>query len=209
MHDEILTENQIKLLGLLPVFKDSYYLAGGTALALQIGHRRSIDFDLLTEYDIEPLKIREKIRRFNYSIETTIESTREEYTIVTGGVKITFLHYPFNIEHNIWFDNIITMPDILTISAMKAYTIGRRGKWKDYVDFYFVFKYHYKISDVVQKARQIFSGEFNERLFREQLCYYDDIDYSEEVEYLGQHPSVEEIKEFLINVATEINLEDR
>jgi hypothetical protein len=45
MHYEILDENRIKILPLLKNFKDDFYLAGGTGLALQIGHRDSIDFD--------------------------------------------------------------------------------------------------------------------------------------------------------------------
>ena len=46
MHKEILSENQIELLTLVKQFKRDFYLVGGTAIALHIGHRRSIDFDL-------------------------------------------------------------------------------------------------------------------------------------------------------------------
>ena len=48
MHDDILTPEQQELLGLIRRYNSSYYLVGGTAIALQIGHRRSIDFDLFT-----------------------------------------------------------------------------------------------------------------------------------------------------------------
>ncbi|GIW64180.1 MAG: hypothetical protein KatS3mg092_0113 [Patescibacteria group bacterium] len=58
MFKNILTEEQIKLLPLIKLFSKNFYLVGGTAIALQIGHRRSIDFDLFTEKSFNPLKIR-------------------------------------------------------------------------------------------------------------------------------------------------------
>lgn len=208
MYKDILTEKQIELLGLLRAFNDYFYMAGGTALALQIGHRRSVDFDLFSEKPINALHITKKIRRAGYDIEATIERSSEELSIVVNQVKLTFLEYPFKIEHDVDLDGIISMPDVLTIAAMKAYTLGRRGKWKDYVDFYFIFKYHYDLTDVVRKARQIYRGEFNERLFREQLCYFDDIDYTEDVIYTVEAPGKEEVKEFLIKKAVEIPPEE-
>ena len=51
MHDNILTNEQRNLLPLIKAFSKDYYLVGGTAIALHIGHRRSIDFDLFTGID--------------------------------------------------------------------------------------------------------------------------------------------------------------
>lgn len=48
IHKEILSEGQVRMLGLIQQFKKDFYMAGGTAIALQIGHRRSIDFDLFS-----------------------------------------------------------------------------------------------------------------------------------------------------------------
>ena len=66
---------------------------------------------------------------------------------------------------------------------MKAFALGKRAKWKDYVDLYFIFKKH-SLSSVISKTKEIFGAEFNEKLFREQLSYFDDIDYSETIDYL-------------------------
>ena len=51
MFPNILTENQLKILPLLEPFNEGYYLAGGTAIALHIGHRKSIDFDFGVTFD--------------------------------------------------------------------------------------------------------------------------------------------------------------
>ena len=64
---------------------------------------------------------------------------------------------------------------------MKAYALGRRAKWKDYVDLYFIMKKYGGIAKIVSKAKQIFDSEFNEKLFRSQLVYFKDIDYSEKI----------------------------
>jgi hypothetical protein len=57
MHLEILDDNRKKILPLLSKIDGRFYLAGGTALALQIGHRDSIDFDFFTDSDINTEKL--------------------------------------------------------------------------------------------------------------------------------------------------------
>lgn len=122
-------------------------MAGGTALALQIGHRRSIDFDLFSEQEFK-------------------------------------------------------MPDILTLAALKAYALGRRAKWKDYVDLYIILKNFYSLPQIINRARQIFNHSFNEKIFRTQLIYFKDIDYSEKVIYQpGYKISDAKIKKFLTEIS--------
>ena len=81
---------------------------------------------------------------------------------------------------------------------MKAYALGRRAKWKDYVDLYFIIRDHYDISSISARAREIFTGAFNASIFREQLHYFSDINYEEEVHYcIPSPPTDTEVKEFL------------
>jgi len=61
---------------------------------------------------------------------------------------------------------------------MKAYSLGPQSKWKDYVDLYFILKYDYSIRQISARASEIFDQLFSEKLFRAQLSYFDDIDYS-------------------------------
>ena len=62
MHKEILTKEQVELLPLLKEFKGKFYLVGGTAIALHIGHRRSIDFDLFSEKKFPKFSDKENVR---------------------------------------------------------------------------------------------------------------------------------------------------
>lgn len=96
------------------------------------------------------------------------------------------------------------LPSIKDLAAMKAYALGRRSKWKDYVDLYFVLKSYMQLDDLIARAKGIFSAHFNSKLFREQLCYFDDMDYSESIDYLGDGPSDEEVKAFLEKTAVAI-----
>jgi len=201
MFNNLLTNTQVELLGLIKEFNKQFYLVGGTAIALQIGHRRSIDFDLFSDKPLDTLNIIRRIKREGYRIDATFEENPEELTMVINGVKITYLEYPFNIIPSVGLDDTIKMPDLKTLAAMKAYSLGRRSKWKDYVDLYFIFKSCLNLEEVSQKAREIFGGGFNERLFREQLCYFEDIDFSEGIEYVVDEVSIEVIKHFLINIS--------
>ncbi|KKS32721.1 MAG: hypothetical protein UU93_C0005G0029 [Candidatus Amesbacteria bacterium GW2011_GWA2_42_12] len=182
MHDEILSSKQKPLLSLVKTFSSKFCLIGGTAVALQLGHRRSIDFDLMTFSELKTNDIRNQIGK-NYQIETVLIDETNEFTIVINGVKFTFLKYPFDIHPDIDFKEIIKMPSLLTLGAMKAYALGRRAKWKDYVDLYFIIN-SFTLKDLIDEANTIFGNEFNEKLFREQLAYFEDIDYTEKVDFM-------------------------
>jgi hypothetical protein len=198
-HKEILKKKQTSLLPLIKDF-NKFYLVGGTAIALYIGHRESIDFDLFTFDKLENSDIRNKIVK-KYKIDKVVVDKNDEYTVFVDGVKITFLHYPFKINPSYKFEDIIKIPDLLTLSAMKAYALGRRVKWKDYVDLYFVLKNHYSLNDIIKKGKSIFGTEFNEKLFRSQLVYFEDIDYSEKIIFKkGFELSEDKIKEELIKL---------
>jgi hypothetical protein len=87
---------------------------------------------------------------------------------------------------------------------MKAFALGRRAKWKDYVDLYYIIKDNYSIKDISAEAKQIFGDLFSEKLFREQMAFHKDIDYSEPVEYLSGYEVPDgKIKEFLIRKSLE------
>lgn len=183
MHKEILTKEQVELLPLIKSFSKDFYLVGGTAIGFHIGHRESIDFDLFTEKRFGNLSVGKQVSRF-FKIDETFTNRLDQYTVVVNKVKITFFQYPFKIDSFEMFKNVIRIPDLLTLAAMKAHALGGRAKWKDYVDMYYIIKDHFSVKQISNRAEGIFKGEFNEKLFRGQLSYFKDIDYSEKVAYL-------------------------
>jgi hypothetical protein len=203
MFKEILTKEQTELLNFLKEFKRGFYLVGGTAIALQVGHRRSIDFDLFTNKPLNLRHISDKFYKNKIKINKTFVRTKEQFTLNCNSVQVTFYHYPYNIPHDVKFENIFYMPSLLDLAAMKAFALGKRSKWKDYVDLYYIIKYYNPISVITNRADELFGDHFSEKLFRGQLSFFEDIDYEEEVVYINKPIDENEIKQFLIEAATE------
>ncbi len=204
MYKETLNSQQIELLPLMSQFNREYYLVGGTAIALYIGHRRSIDFDLFKPSPINHKKNLDKIDKSGYE-HTVTRRVTEQMNLIVNGVKVTFFQYPFPVKPSTNFENCFRLPSLLELAAMKAYALGRRSKWKDYVDLYFLLTSHFTITDVSKRAEDLFGELYSEKLFRSQLCYFDDIDYSEEVEYIIPNPPTEEgIRKTLTELAADV-----
>ncbi|MCL4481338.1 MAG: nucleotidyl transferase AbiEii/AbiGii toxin family protein [Bacteroidetes bacterium] len=203
MHIQIFNPNQIEILPLVKQFKREFYLVGGTAIALHLGHRRSIDFDLFKFSPLKPKSILQTISGFEYQFTVTRRVT-EQLNVNINDVKFTFYQYPFKINATEKLEDILRLPNLLDLAAMKAYAMGRRSKWKDYVDLYFILKDHFTMTQISERATEIFGPLFSEKLFRAQLSYFEDIDYSEPVEFLAQPVPANEIKAFLIDKATDI-----
>ncbi|MDP3683699.1 MAG: nucleotidyl transferase AbiEii/AbiGii toxin family protein [Ignavibacteria bacterium] len=206
LHKEILTKEQVELLDLVKTFSKNFYLVGGTSIALQLGHRRSIDFDLFTDKALRPKLLLEKIHKDKVKIQKVFVRTDTELTIIVNFVKLTFYNFPFNIPPSIKFENYLTMPSLLDLAAMKAFALGGRGKWKDYVDLYCLLSEHFSLEQVGKRAEELFGESFNERLFREQLIFFKDIDYTEDVVWMQKSFLQEEIKSGLVSIATTFNL---
>lgn len=181
MRKEILTTAQTKLLPFIKNFSKNFGLVGGTAIALHIGHRQSIDFDLFSNKQFGNFALQKKIMKNGKKIKHVFIDERDEYTVLIDGVKITFLYYPFKISFADNLDKYIKVADLLTLAALKAYALGRRSKWKDYVDLYFIIKEFYSLGEIVEKAQKIFKENFNEKNFRVQLAYFKDLDHSEKI----------------------------
>ena len=104
-----------------------------------------------------------KISKAQYTYEVT-RRVSEKLNLNIHDVKFTFYEYPFKIEAKCNFEDILRLPDFLDLAAMKAYALGRRSKWKDYVDLYFILKYFYSIKQITNKAIEIYDQLFSDKL---------------------------------------------
>jgi Nucleotidyl transferase AbiEii toxin, Type IV TA system len=203
MHLSILSEEQKRLLPFVQSLKKEYYLVGGTAIALHIGHRMSIDFDLFKKANVRRDKISKALHEKGITYQL-IFADSESFHVVADGVKMTFFQYPFDIPSKPFLDGLKS-PSLLDLAAMKAYALGRRAKWKDYVDLYFILKDYHSLAEISDRTKVLFKEVFSPKLFRQQLCYFDDIDYAEEVSFLeGFEVSETKIKAFLTTISTQM-----
>jgi len=195
MQLEVLKSEQKKIFLKLKKFPE-FYLVGGTALALQIGHRISIDFDLFSKKDI-PKSLLPKIKRvFKGSKIEILVNHSEQLSVKIDGVKIDFVKYKFSlISEPIEFEGVNILP-IPEITAMKAYTLNYRGTLKDYIDLYFILKdKHMTLREIESLAEKKYKDEFNFRLFLEQLVYLEGAK-DDKIEFLKEQVNKKEIKEF-------------
>jgi hypothetical protein len=206
MHSEILTSKQQELLPCISQFKRTFYLVGGTAIALHIGHRESIDYDLFTFSKLNRSRIKRQLLTIPFHQKIIFEDVDQLHFYIND-VKVTFFNYPYKVEHPVNIGNTITIPSLLSLSAMKAFALGRRAKWKDYVDLYFLIKNHFSIDEISREATRLFNEQFSEKLFRQQLAFHKDIDYSEGVKFIpGFEVGLEEVKQFLIDTSLKYNI---
>lgn len=207
METKILTTKARELFPKLSNFKDAFYLAGDTGLALQIGHRVSVDFDLFSAEPIKKTLLKKVEEVFSDESREILVNNSKELTLTIGGVKFTFLHYPFEIILPLVEVLPIPLLSIREIFAGKAYTIGRRGELKDYIDIYTGIKDgHVLLHDIIELATKKFNVAFNDRLFLEQLVYLDDVDEVEIIMVSGNIPSKSELVDYFSNIIKESKL---
>jgi predicted nucleotidyltransferase component of viral defense system len=196
MHREVLTDAGAALFPSLARFR-GFYLAGGTALALQIGHRLSVDYDLFSAADIDRRMLDRTRRVFGDAVKIVpLVNNSGELTVLVNGVKITFLRYPFRVLAPFVMYETVPLLSVREIAATKVYTIGRRGSFKDYVDLYFVLaEQHATLASIIADAEEKFGSDFNSRLFLEQLVYLADLDDGE-VQFIKPITSPREVQTF-------------
>ena len=196
MYDNALTEEGARLFPLLKKF-EGFYLVGGTALALQIGHRLSVDFDM---FSAEPLtgRLLERVKTVfaPASISVTYRAP-DQLSLTINDIKATFFHYPYPTVNSLIEYRGVALANICEIATMKAFAIGKRLAYKDYVDWYFLLKEkHVLLTDVIVHAEKKYGGDFNDRLFLGQLVSLDDI-LTQKIEFLRDSVDRETIIQFL------------
>lgn len=200
MHLEILNPDQNKLLPLIDSFYPQFGLVGGTAIAAYIGHRRSIDFDLFSLNPFSYQKVRTALNQ-KAQINHTFIQGENELTVLVNEVKLTFYFFPYPIAFNQEFTSKMRMPSLIDLGAMKLFAMGNRAKWKDYLDIFFLLN-EFSFEQLVHRAKELFGSEFNEKLCRVHLGYFDDIDYSEEVDFMpGHEVSADKVKKILLDIS--------
>ena len=129
-----------------------------------------------------------------------------ELTIYVSGVKVTFLHYTFPPLLPLFQTDPVPMLSTKEILATKAYTIGRRGEYKDYVDLYAGLRgNHTSLGEIMTLARQKYGDAFGDRLFLEQLVYLDDVP-NYPIAYVGKTIERAEIELFLRDAVSSLSM---
>lgn len=147
-------------------------LVGGTALALQLGHRHSVDIDLFGDHDLRDTDISFALSLFG-KVEELSKSNSIKIQLVDG-VKVDIVKYRYA-----WLDPVveiegIRMASLRDIGAMKISAISQRGSKKDFIDLYFLLK-HYTLKEIITFYNEKIT-DGNEWMALRSLPYFSDAD---------------------------------
>ena len=178
-------------------FSKDFVLAGGTAIMLQINHRKSFDFDCFSEIPLKTDLARKAKQIFGKDIKLEVNNSDLLLFRTSKGIKVDFVYYPYKPLHKPEKSKPISLFNIHDLASNKAYTVGRRATWRDYVDIFFLLKWGISdINKMIKDAKERFAGEFSEKLFLEQLVYYDDLEI-DDIDFLKEGYSTQDIQYFL------------
>lgn len=160
---------------------DPFYLAGGTALALQLNHRTSLDFDF---YSQEKLATKNLISDFKKSFpKIPLEEKQPEDTFQTAinGVSFSVFYYPYGLIGELIDFPPIKLASLKDIAAMKIAAIVQRAKQRDFIDLYFLIEQLglTVILDAVYKKYPWY--EENNQIVFKALIYFDEADLDKEI----------------------------
>ena len=203
---DILPAEQLQLfkeLSTHPFIKD-FYLAGGTGLSLQIGHRRSLDFDFFKPGDFDTSVIIKQLSEIG-----DYERDNEEKNTINGslnGIRISFFGYKYKIIEDFRSFNTIRLAGLKDIAAMKLEAIAGRGSKKDFIDIFFLLQ-KFTIREIFSfHAQKYGSGLSNQYHHLKSLVYFEDAE-SEAMPVMVKPLKWEKVKKEIISIAKKFKLE--
>ena len=173
-HEEILTGGQRKALRRLGPKSTGFYLAGGTAIALHLGHRRSVDFDwFLAAPMAEPLRLAEEIREAGVPFVTRQVGRGTLYGTVHG-VRVSFLEFRYRMLDDLipWPEYGCRLAGLRDLACMKLSAIAQRGSKKDFLDLHALGRHGFRLRDMLEWYRTKFEvDDIGHVLYA--LAYFD------------------------------------
>lgn len=187
------TLRAIQLVSGLPETKKAY-LAGGTTLALQIGHRISVDLDFFTQYEFNEAELSAKLAY----IPEFVQDGTAKWTVwgKIGRTKFSLFYYKYPLlEKTVLFEGI-QLASLADIAAMKIHAIEGRGTRRDFVDVYFLSKkYSLKqMLDFYQEKYTVLEDHLYSIL--RSLDYFEDAEQEHQMPQMLTEVSWEEVKEY-------------
>lgn len=175
----------------------NYFLVGGTALALQLGHRKSIDLDLFTRNNIDVEKLKKHlVKTYNFKIDYEAENTLKGFINKT---MIDCIKYDYEFIKPIITNDKIRLLSKEDIIPMKLQAIIANGtRIKDFIDIAYLSEY-YSLYDMIKLYKKKYKVN-NEIIILKALIYFDDIDYKEKISMCDKRYKWEIIKERLVNM---------
>jgi hypothetical protein len=188
-----------------PAF-NGYFLVGGTALALQLGHRKSDDIDLFTQNELQIPEITKYLIQNHGNKFQIVNSQHMIFQVIIDGIKVDFIHHPFMLVEAPFHDNQIKYLGKKDIAAMKLHAIETDGsRAKDFVDIFFLLD-EIPLENMFRHYQKKYAtgNIFNAK---RSLGYFNDVPEEswKEVRFIKRQISANTIKRKIINAIQKYN----
>jgi hypothetical protein len=182
---------------------NDFYLAGGTALALQYGHRESVDFDFFRE---QPFGVEVVLNALNEKTKTEVRVKQENTLLVLiNDITCSFFRYPYPmLRQTLDFKKNVKLASTPDIAAMKISAMSIRGTKRDFVDLFFICKREFRLSEVLQFYQKKF-GQWNDDMYHvyKSLTYFNDAE-GDPMPVMFERTDWKEVKTFFQNEFTQL-----
>lgn len=155
---EVLPQEQLDVLRQFsPVLTQmGFYLAGGTGLAIQLGHRRSVDLDWFTGEQLEdPLSLAQRLRDRGLSF-ITMQTAPGTLHGRLRGVRMSLFEYRYPLLRDLveWKEIGVRLASLDDLACMKLSAITQRSTRKDFYDVYALCRFHRPLAELLELYRQ-------------------------------------------------------
>lgn len=175
LHSDAVSDNLHQLLKELMNCDElsSFYLVGGTALALRYGHRKSVDLDLFTHRPFNAQALGERLTR-QFDLTEVALSTN---TILgqINGIKCDFIAHQYQLVDAVETIDGMRLASVPDIAAMKLNAIANRGSKKDFWDYALLLQHFNR-----ERLLSFFAQKYpNASLWNAEksLAYFDDAEH--------------------------------
>ena len=174
----------------------NHFLVGGTSLALQMGHRFSVDLDLFSHSEFEAEVLLEMFEK-NFKVQP-LTVTNTIFISVVDGVKVDCVRFRYPFSFPIIETNGIRLADIRDVAPMKLDAVTKRGSKKDFFDMYYLFE-SFSPQEIMNWYQIMFKHETAFHVIRS-LVYFDDAEETEDPVMFDKNVTWKNVKKRMVEI---------
>jgi len=186
---------RLLLPGLAPaVSAGGFYLAGGTAAALQLGHRQSVDLDFFSRQPFDPGELVDRLSGLGgVQVVHTAPGTLHVHV---NAVRVSFFRYAYPLIAPVVSYEGVDLASLRDISLMKIVAVSDRGSRKDFVDLYAISTRAWPLAEALDSLPRKFGERYSLAHILRSLQYFEDAEREPELRLLDPRISWAEVKRF-------------
>ncbi len=173
-----------------------FVLVGGTALALQIGHRKSVDLDLFTQADFQADDILRHLLEKGYAL-NVLFSQKQTLIAEIEGIKVDFIRFKYPFAEQAIVKDGIRLTGLRDIAPMKIDAITGRGRKKDFCDLYYLLRY-FSLYEIMDAYSNMYPHSTLFHVYKS-LTWFEDADKDGDLDVLDKKFNWEDVKKAIVN----------